>query len=208
MNGDAWLAESDFLGHRRIVRRTKLHEPRPATSPDYRYHAFITDRVGDAVLLDVDHRRHTVVELAAPTSRKNLVSSTVPRASSTPTSPGPSWRCSPTTACVGRMRSDSVSAEPSSPSRQVSPSQVHHGAGSSHHVRSSSAPSPADQLTLGHPVGSMLCASRQSPDLNGQVRARPGTSRRIPSRIRCQHRPKRGPARPSVRQSPTASRPQ
>ena len=50
--------------HRLIVRRTKLHEPRPALFPAYRYHAFITDREGDAVTLDADHRRHAVVELA------------------------------------------------------------------------------------------------------------------------------------------------
>ncbi len=64
MNGEAWVAETDYQGQRLIVRRTKLHEPRPALFPDYRYHAFITDRVGDATFLDVDHRRHAVVELA------------------------------------------------------------------------------------------------------------------------------------------------
>jgi hypothetical protein len=64
MNGEAWVAETLYRGQRLIVRRTKLHEPRPALFPDYRYHAFITDRVGDAVALDVDHRRHAVVELA------------------------------------------------------------------------------------------------------------------------------------------------
>lgn len=30
----------------------------------YRFHAFITDRDGDAIALDADHRRHAVVELA------------------------------------------------------------------------------------------------------------------------------------------------
>ena len=64
MNGEAWVGETDYQGQRLIVRRTKLHEPRPALFPDYRYHAFITDRVGDATLLDVDHRQHAVVELA------------------------------------------------------------------------------------------------------------------------------------------------
>jgi len=63
-NGEAWVAETDYQGHRLIVRRTKLHEPRPALFPDYRYHAFVTDRDGLAVALDVDHRRHAVVELA------------------------------------------------------------------------------------------------------------------------------------------------
>jgi hypothetical protein len=46
------------------VRRTKLNEPRPALFPTYRCHAFISDRVGDPVTLDADHRRHAVVELA------------------------------------------------------------------------------------------------------------------------------------------------
>jgi hypothetical protein len=31
--------------------------------PTWRYHAFVTDRVGTAVWLDADHRRHAVVEL-------------------------------------------------------------------------------------------------------------------------------------------------
>jgi hypothetical protein len=64
MNGDAWVAETSYLDHRLIVRRTKLHEPRPALFPTYRYHAFITDREGEAISLDADHRRHAVVELA------------------------------------------------------------------------------------------------------------------------------------------------
>ena len=64
MNGEAWVAETDFQGHRLIVRRTKLNEPRPALFPDYRYHAFVSDREGDCVALDADHRRHAVVELA------------------------------------------------------------------------------------------------------------------------------------------------
>ena len=64
VNGEAWVGESAYLGHRLIVRRTKLHDPRPALFPTYRYHAFITDREGEAVFLDADHRRHAVVELA------------------------------------------------------------------------------------------------------------------------------------------------
>ena len=64
MNGEAWVAETLYQGQRLIVRRTKLHEPRPALFPDFRYHAFITDREGDVTFLDADHRRHAVVELA------------------------------------------------------------------------------------------------------------------------------------------------
>jgi hypothetical protein len=64
MNGEAWVAEADYRGQRLIVRRTRLHEPRSALFPDFRYHAFVTDREGDALFLDADHRRHAVVELA------------------------------------------------------------------------------------------------------------------------------------------------
>jgi hypothetical protein len=64
-NGEAWVADTSYGdGHRLVVRRTKLADPQPALFPTYRYHAFITDRVGDAVTLDADHRRHAVVELA------------------------------------------------------------------------------------------------------------------------------------------------
>jgi hypothetical protein len=63
--GEAWVAETTYGDrHRLVVRRTRLHDPQPALFPTFRYHAFITDRVGDAVLLDADHRRHAVVELA------------------------------------------------------------------------------------------------------------------------------------------------
>ena len=64
-DGEAWVAETPYGdGHRLVVRRTKLADPQPALFPTFRYHAFITDRVGDAVTLDADHRRHAVVELA------------------------------------------------------------------------------------------------------------------------------------------------
>jgi hypothetical protein len=63
-NGEAWVGETRYLDHRLIVRRTKLNEPQPALFPTYRYHAFITDRDGDCVMLDADHRRHAVIELA------------------------------------------------------------------------------------------------------------------------------------------------
>ena len=63
--GEAWVAETAYGdNHRLVVRRTKLADPQPALFPMFRYHTFITDREGDAVLLDADHRRHAVVELA------------------------------------------------------------------------------------------------------------------------------------------------
>jgi Transposase DDE domain group 1 len=46
------------------VRRTRLTGPQATLWPDWRYHAFVTDREGSAVELDADHRRHAVCELA------------------------------------------------------------------------------------------------------------------------------------------------
>ena len=46
------------------MRRTRLVGPQGKLWPDWRYHAFVTDREGAAVDLDADHRRHAVIELA------------------------------------------------------------------------------------------------------------------------------------------------
>jgi hypothetical protein len=63
--GEAWVAETTYGdGHRLVVRRTKLADPQPTLFPIFRFHAFITNRDGDAATLDADHRRHAVVELA------------------------------------------------------------------------------------------------------------------------------------------------
>jgi Transposase DDE domain group 1 len=45
------------------VRRTRLVGAQAELFPNWRYHALVTDRVGTAVWLDADHRRHAVVEL-------------------------------------------------------------------------------------------------------------------------------------------------
>lgn len=46
------------------MRRTRLTGAQARLWPDWRHHAFVTDRPGDAVELDADHRRHAVIELA------------------------------------------------------------------------------------------------------------------------------------------------
>jgi hypothetical protein len=48
------------------VRRTRIdRRPQPAALfAGWRHHAFVTNRTGDAVDLDADHRAHAVVELA------------------------------------------------------------------------------------------------------------------------------------------------
>jgi hypothetical protein len=61
--GVAQVAETRYRGDRLIVRRTRLVGAHAELFPNWRYHAFVTDRVGTAVRLDQDHRRHAVVEL-------------------------------------------------------------------------------------------------------------------------------------------------
>jgi hypothetical protein len=62
--GEAQVAEGTYLGHRLIVRRTRLVGPQATLWPDWRHHAFVTDRGGTTVELDRDHRHHAVCELA------------------------------------------------------------------------------------------------------------------------------------------------
>jgi hypothetical protein len=63
-SGIAQVAEITLGGDRLIVRRTRLTGPQATLWPDWRYHAFVTDRAGPAITLDADHRRHAVCELA------------------------------------------------------------------------------------------------------------------------------------------------
>jgi Transposase DDE domain group 1 len=62
--GIAQVAETTLGPDRLIVRRTRLTGPQATLWPDWRYHAFVTDREASAVMLDADHRRHAVCELA------------------------------------------------------------------------------------------------------------------------------------------------
>jgi Transposase DDE domain group 1 len=63
-SGLAQVAETRYRGDRLVVRRTRLVGEQAELFPNWRYHAFVTDRVGTTVELDADHRRHAVVELA------------------------------------------------------------------------------------------------------------------------------------------------
>jgi hypothetical protein len=63
-SGLAELAETILEdGTRLIVRRTIVLDPAETLFNVWRYHAFVTDRPGSTVDLDIDHRRHAVVEL-------------------------------------------------------------------------------------------------------------------------------------------------
>jgi len=61
--GLAQVAETRYKGDRLIVRRTRLVGAQAELFPNWRYNAFVTDRVGTTVELDQDHRRHATVEL-------------------------------------------------------------------------------------------------------------------------------------------------
>ena len=60
----AQVAETTLGGDRLIVRRTRMTGPQATLWPDWRHHAFVTNRAGSVVDLDADHRRHAVCELA------------------------------------------------------------------------------------------------------------------------------------------------
>jgi hypothetical protein len=62
--GVAQVAQTTLGTDRLVVRRTRLLGAQATLWSDWRYHAFVTNRPGDAVALDVDHHRHAVCELA------------------------------------------------------------------------------------------------------------------------------------------------
>jgi hypothetical protein len=62
--GEAQIAET-MLGTRRlIVRRTRLVGAQAELWPDWRHHAFLTNRTENIKLVEAEHRQHAVVELA------------------------------------------------------------------------------------------------------------------------------------------------
>jgi hypothetical protein len=63
-DGVAQVAETPYRGDRLIVRRVRNQGDQAQLFATWRYHAFVTDRVGTMLELDADHRRHAVCELA------------------------------------------------------------------------------------------------------------------------------------------------
>jgi hypothetical protein len=78
-SGVAQVAETRYRGDRLVVRRTRLVGEQAQLFPTWRYHAFVTDRVGTAVELDADHRSHAIglgvrgELVAAKTLRRTLL---------------------------------------------------------------------------------------------------------------------------------------
>jgi Transposase DDE domain group 1 len=62
--GIAEIAEGSLGRRRLVVRRTRLVGAQAELFPDWRYHAFITDRAEPLAQVEADHRRHAQIELA------------------------------------------------------------------------------------------------------------------------------------------------
>jgi hypothetical protein len=58
------IAEGSLCGRRLVVRRTRLVGAQAELFPDWRYHAFVTNRLEPLTLVERDHRRHAQIELA------------------------------------------------------------------------------------------------------------------------------------------------
>jgi hypothetical protein len=62
--GEAQIAQTMLGRQRLIVRRTRLVGAQAELWPDWRHHAFLTNRVDAIELVESEHRGHAVVELA------------------------------------------------------------------------------------------------------------------------------------------------
>ncbi len=62
--GEAQIAETRLGTQRLVVRRTRLIGPQAELWPDWRHHAFITNRTEPLAIVEAEHRDHAVVELA------------------------------------------------------------------------------------------------------------------------------------------------
>jgi hypothetical protein len=62
--GEAQIAETTLGDRRLVVRRTRLVGAQAELWPDWRHHAFLTNRTDPLELVEAEHRQHAVVELA------------------------------------------------------------------------------------------------------------------------------------------------
>ena len=115
MEGAADVAETEYtpLQHepdanavRLIVRRVKpAPGSRLALFINYRYHAFITDRAGDTLDLEADHRRNAEIENAVRDLKYGVGLNHPPSGRSPPTPPGWPPQCWPITSPAGQHAS-------------------------------------------------------------------------------------------------------
>jgi hypothetical protein len=62
--GEAQIAQTMLGPQRLVVRRTRLIGAQAELWPDWRHHAFLTNRTDPLELVEAEHRQHAVVELA------------------------------------------------------------------------------------------------------------------------------------------------
>ncbi len=62
-SGHAQIAETKLGDWRLIVRRTRLTGAQAELFPDWRHHAFATNRTVPILIADIDHRDHAAIEL-------------------------------------------------------------------------------------------------------------------------------------------------
>ncbi len=62
--GEAQIAETKLHGWQLIERRTRLVGKHAELFPNWRYFAFATDRTEPLLLIETEHRKRAVVELA------------------------------------------------------------------------------------------------------------------------------------------------
>jgi hypothetical protein len=62
--GEAQVAETVLKGFRLVVRRTRLTGKQADLFPNWRHHAFVTNRTVPVLVADTDHRDHATIELA------------------------------------------------------------------------------------------------------------------------------------------------
>ena len=163
--GEAWVAETPYGdGHRLVVRRTRLAGPQPALFPTFRYHAFITDRVGDAVLLDADHRRHAVVELAIRDLKEGSGLSHCP---SGRFGANGAWAvCATIAHNLIRWLGTLGLGDPRPARREDDPAALPQPSGSDHPPCATPPAPPADELAVGRAVDCVLRAALLAPDLS------------------------------------------
>ncbi len=63
-SGEAQIAQTMLGQQRLIVRRTRLVGAQAELWPDWRHHAFLTNRTDPLEVVESEHRQHAVVELA------------------------------------------------------------------------------------------------------------------------------------------------
>ena len=124
-----FASEPNAASVRLIVRRVK---PTPGSQlalfADYSYHAFITDREGDTLDLEADHRRHARSRMPSAISSTAWASTTCLRDVSPPTPPGWPYKSWHATCPVDHThrpgRASDHHQDP--PATYLLPSRTHH----------------------------------------------------------------------------------